>query len=93
MNPTYKEYVIDFADLKLLSIVCKNCKAEIILNIDESDLYEKMPRVCIVCGEDFGKSLTESMIYFQKSYKQFTDKLSKANARMRIRREVNAVEF
>jgi hypothetical protein len=31
--PTYKEYIFDFEELKLLSAVCRECNSEVILDV------------------------------------------------------------
>lgn len=47
MNPTFKEYAIDFEDLKLLSIVCKQCKTEMIVDVAGQDIL--FPDLCPYC--------------------------------------------
>jgi hypothetical protein len=91
MNPTYKEYVFDFADLKLLSIVCNKCKTEIIFDVTETDT--KMLKYCPSCDENFGGLFLEALTKFHRAYMYLTEKDVKATARIRIRREVNVAEF
>jgi hypothetical protein len=71
MNPTFKEYAFDFIDLKLISVSCKRCKTEIILDVTEPHI--KMPRHCS-CGKDFGLLFIEALESYYRIYKQFTDK-------------------
>ncbi|MGA2527222.1 MAG: hypothetical protein ABSF79_11480 [Smithellaceae bacterium] len=91
MTPTYKEYVFDFADLKLLSAVCLNCHAETIF--DMTTAFNKVPKSCPFCYEDFSPFFTEALTAFYTAYKQFTAQNAKASARIRIRRELTVSEF
>lgn len=90
MNPTYKEYVFDFADLKLISVSCNKCRTETILDVTET--YITMPDKCS-CGQEFGQLFSEALESFHRIYKQFTHKETKATARIRIRREINVADF
>ena len=91
MVPTFKEYVFDFQDLKLLGAVCGQCGAETILDV--SDAHKKMPKFCPSCGNDFDTLYWQALQDFHAAYSRFTDKTTKAKARIRIRREVNVSEF
>jgi hypothetical protein len=85
VTPLYKEYVLDFADLKLLGIVCKKCKAETIL--DMSDTNVRKPSGCPSCKEGFETPFMEALRDFQSAYLRFTAKTELACARIRIRSE------
>jgi transcription elongation factor Elf1 len=91
MNPTYKEYVFDFADLKLFSFVCTKCQSETILDLTEAS--RRSPGSCPACGEEFGPVFTEALMKYYDIYRVFTDKQARVKSRIRIRREVNVAEF
>jgi len=90
MVPTFKEYAFDFAELKLISIVCKKCKSEIILDV--MDINFRTPRACPSCREEFASLFTDALNSFHSAYSNFT-RSENASARIRIRREVNLPEF
>lgn len=91
MNPTYKEYVFDFADLKLFSFVCMKCQSETILDLAESG--RRAPRTCPACGEDFGSLFTETVVKYYDVFRVFTEKNVRVQAKVRIRRKVNVAEL
>ena len=94
MSPTYKEYVFDFADLNLISVVCGHCKCEAI--VDASNALAKMPDTCSSCTTPFQPPFTVALRSFHDAYQAFiktTGRGDAATARIRIRREVNTTEF
>jgi transposase-like protein len=90
MTPLYKEHVLDFADLKLLGLVCKRCKAETILDI--SDINVARPPICPCCRANFEDPFTEAIKNFQDAYLRFTAKNEFASARIRIRSEAKILD-
>jgi hypothetical protein len=90
MTPLYKEYVLDFADLKLIGIVCKKCKSETILDVSDSNM--KKPKICPSCREDFETPFLEALNEFQSAYLRFTAKNTFACARIRILSEAKIPE-
>src|SRR5206468_3276707 len=95
MSPTHKEYVFDFEDLKLISVVCKGkngaCGAEVIVDI--SDAENKVPTQCPSCGQTFDAMFNSALGSFQSAYNNFVKGGKSATARLRIRRPVNVAEF
>jgi Fe-S cluster biogenesis protein NfuA len=66
MSPTHKEYVFDFADLKLLSVVCGHCKCETI--VDASNASSQMPGACSSCKKTFGTPIWNALSSFVQTY-------------------------
>lgn len=91
MNPVFKEYVIDFADLKLVSVVCGKCKTEII--IDMTGELILIPNVCQSCGNLINQVFLDALTSFYKIYKYLSAKDLNSSARIRIRQESNMSEF
>ena len=91
MNPVFKEYVIDFTDLKLVSVVCGKCKTEIIL--DMTGELRLIPNVCQSCGQIINEVFLEALTSFYKIYKYLAGKEPSASARIRIRQESNMADF
>ena len=91
MNPVFKEYVIDFADLSLISVVCKKCKAEII--IDMAGERPIFPDLCQSCGNLFDPGFVEAVRTLYNIYKHLINKDINALTRLRIRQEVNVSEL
>lgn len=91
MNPIFKEYVVDFVDLKLLGIVCLKCKAEMIFDVTESPM--SFPESCPSCRDSFGSIFNEALVAFYKVYKHLTDKNSRVAARIRLRSELKVGEI
>lgn len=90
MNPVFKEFVIDFADLKLISVTCRKCNTEIIFDVTKADI--KMPSEC-PCGEGYGDFFISALNGFHDAYAKFTHQKVRAMAKIRIRREANLTEF
>jgi hypothetical protein len=63
---TSKEYVFDFADLKLLNIVCENCHTETIIDI--SNPSSKLPIMCHPCKSNFDDKFKNALGNFQSAY-------------------------
>ncbi len=94
MTPTFKEYVFDVAELKLLSIVCEKCGAEVIIDISVSDTKARIPRGCPSCGDEFAPLFYDGLNSFLTAYSKLTaSEKPHASARIRIRREVNFADF
>jgi len=96
VSPTHKELIFDFADLKLISVVCKGangkpCSAEIIMDV--SVAFKEMPRACPVCGNQFDALFDSALESFQSAYKNFTKAEGNTIARLRIRRQIDSAEF
>ena len=91
MNPIFKEYVIDFADLKLVSVICKKCKTEII--IDMTGELINIPNVCQACGNLINAVFLDALTSFYNIYKYLAGKDPSASARIRIRHEANMANF
>lgn len=91
MNPIFKEYVIDFADLKLVSVVCKKCQTEIILDMT-GDL-KLIPNICQSCGGVINEVFIEALTSFYKIYRYLGGKDPGASARIRIRQEAKVSEL
>ena len=91
MNPIFKEYVIDFADLKLVSVVCKKCKTEII--IDMTGKRMTIPNVCQACGNIINQVFLEALSTFYGIYRHLSGTDPSASARIRIRQESSLAEF
>jgi hypothetical protein len=91
MNSVFKEYVIAFVDLKLVSIVCQNCNAEMIVDVTrERPIF---PDLCPCCGNLFSESFVEAIRTFYNIYKHLTNKDVNASARIRICQESNMAEL
>jgi hypothetical protein len=95
MNPVFKEYVFDFKDLNLMSIVCIKCGAEIIHDMARKELLNLSPscQFCPSCNDNYGPLFSEALTSLHKVYRHLTDKSARATVRIRIRREVNVAEF
>jgi transposase-like protein len=91
MNPTFKEYVFDFAELKLLGAVCLKCQTETIIDVTNTSMHE--PQRCASCGIKFSDRFVTSLRSFCKIYENFTDKDADATVRIRVRREVNVADL
>lgn len=92
MVAAFKEYVFDFADLKLLSIVCKNCNTEMIIDI--SNPSSKLPERCAPCKTEFDENFTQALHDFYSAYSTFANKNTKRSvgARIRVHSELKASE-
>jgi len=95
MNPISKEYIIDFGELKLLSIVCAKCKAEIIIDMAKKEqlFFPPSCQFCPICNDDFGPLFIDALTSLHKVYRHLTDKSDRAFVRIRIRREGNLAEI
>jgi hypothetical protein len=91
MNPIFKEYVIDFADLKLISIVCKKCKTETIIEVTSE--LRNFPNVCQSCGNVINEVFIEAITSYYKIYNFLAGKNLGALARVRLRQEANMSEL
>ena len=90
MTPLYKEYVLDFADLKLLGIVCRKCNVETILDL--SDQNARKPSHCPSCQGDFDGLFTQALNDLHNSYLRLTEKTRSASVRIRIRSDAKMPE-
>lgn len=92
MVAAFKEYIFDFEDLKL-SILCKHCHTEMIIDISESS--SKLPDRCIPCKNEFDENFNRALRDFYSAYMTFTnrnaDKRS-VSARIRVHCELKASE-
>jgi len=92
MVPTFKEYVFDFAELKLLSAVCKKCSSEIILDVTDKNL--RIPNSCPSCHQEFDSVFTNALKSFFSAYSNLMGiENPQASARIRIRQKVNVSEL
>ncbi|MGA9110901.1 MAG: hypothetical protein ACLPSL_01925 [Smithella sp.] len=80
---TSKEYVFDFTDLKLLSITCKNCGTETIIDLSKPET--KLPKRCTPCRIEFDPQFERAIIDFSSTYSVLSDKNSKGTMSARIR--------
>lgn len=71
MVATFKEYVFNFTDLKL-SIVCKNCNTEIIIDASKPPL--NLPTKCSPCKHPFDDAFYEAINHFCLACKAFSNK-------------------
>src|SRR5207245_2200048 len=63
---TYREHVFDFSELKMLSMVCPACKAEIILDVSK---VTKAPVQCGPCGKPYDVTLLDPIDKFISAYR------------------------
>lgn len=76
------EYVVELSELKLLSIVCKACTAELVMDISRANA--KSPVQCGSCDKAFDVTFLEPLDLFIRAYKNLAVPTN-ATARIRIR--------
>jgi hypothetical protein len=90
MVAAFKEYVFDFADIKL-SVICEQCHAETI--IDLSSNKSRMFEYCHACRNKFDDNFIRALYDFQSAYLGFTTKVQRSvSAHIRVRSELKASE-
>ncbi len=83
MVAAFKEYVIDFADLKL-SIVCNKCQTEMI--IDPANMHNlKLLERCTACRNEFDENFKRALNDFLSAQLTFSKKANNLPATARIR--------
>lgn len=92
MVAAFKEYVFDFADLKLLSIICVNCGTEVIVDVSNPAL--KLPEKCGPCKHNFDEDFKSAIEDFHSAYTTFSNKNIErsVSARIRVHSELKASE-
>lgn len=93
MVAAFKEYIFDFEDMKLLSIVCENCHTETIIDLSRPE--SKIPKRCEPCKSDLKPNFHQALHEFHRAYYVLADKSATgpASARIRVQRELTASEF
>lgn len=92
MVAAFKELVFDFSDLKLLSVICKNCNIEMIIDLSKSS--SKLPEKCPTCKTDFDENFIRALHDYYSAYSTFTNRNASrpVSARVRVQSDLKDSE-
>ena len=82
-----KELVVDFRDLRFVSVECGKCHSEITLDAGSSSA-DDFPVECPCCHESIGMHMKNRLKQFKDAYRVLTDP-SSPHVKVRIRPEDN----
>ena len=64
------ELIVDFAELRVLSIPCPKCQTRV--RLDCGDLEANVPQECPGCGREYGESFRSGLHSFRELYRKFS---------------------